>query len=497
MGFEIGRTLADLTERSERLSGKEKRALRKRERQELKLAETKKTRAGVSLKSRSSFEEIGRRGSESQDERRETFTRYPSLDLFRSSESERLRPAAATSPPPAHFPDSVAISTYDVADVGKVLPGPANAAFERALARAFATYSPAEDRALMKARAEGGADTSFAFPSTGWAGPHAAQARAVAERLEGMPSLSADEKRILTQAASFAVGPAGEPLIRGLQALKIGETLGRMPAERRAAIGELLGSAKNDFERALILKCVSPRASRLFSSSAEGDTAMAEIQSFASAIRGAPLAFLEERATVVFKGAYGLKSYSQQKGNSCVAAAIRRAMATEDPFLNWILRAEKTDSSWGSEGRTAQEFEEAILYGDKSGEYQLSHGLNPDDAAKQFLSPQTHLDYKKVKYFYRLFGDPHHSERLAQVVLAGQPVLLRSGDPEDRESNYSHCVLLLWARGEPGKREFLVADGHADWTSQSSFEHGRFSHYYGDSHPTIGVGRIAGGRPET
>ncbi|HEX4620992.1 MAG TPA: hypothetical protein VH208_05425, partial [Myxococcaceae bacterium] len=453
-----------------------------------------KKEKGVSLSDKSSFSENGFRSSKSWDAPRE-FTRYESLSLGRSSEVIPPR-AVATTPPPAHFADTISIGTFDVADVGKVLPGPGNAAFERALSRAFTSYAPSEDSALKKARAEGG-DTSFTFPSTGFAGPHVDQAKAVAERLKGMEGLSADTQRILTQGASFAVGPAGEPLIRGLQAVKIGEALRRMPAEPRQAIEGLLSAAKNDFERALILKCVSPRASRLFSPE-EAEGAFAELRTFANAIRGAPVKFLEERSTVVFTGGFSgsLKSYSQQRGNSCVAASIRRAMATEDPFLNWILRAEKGNSTWGSEGRTANEFEESILYGDKSGELDRSHGLNPDDAAKQFLSPKTHLDYQKVKYYYRLWGDPHHSERLAQAVLAGQPVLLRRGDSEDRESNYSHCQLLLWARGEPGKREFLVADGYADWQSQSSFESGGFSHYYGHSHPTIGVGRSPSGRPE-
>ncbi len=123
-------------------------------------------------------------------------------------------------------------------------------------------------------------------------------------------------------------------------------------------------------------------------------------------------------------------------------------------------------------------------------------GIDPDVAGNTFVSQRTHLDYNRVKYRYRLEGDPHHAERLAQVIEAGQPVLLRRGDPEDMPYNYSHCLSALDVRGEPGRREFLVADsmpGSARWISEEEFD---FSYFFGHSYPTLGVGRRAAGRPE-
>jgi hypothetical protein len=132
---------------------------------------------------------------------------------------------------------------------------------------------------------------------------------------------------------------------------------------------------------------------------------------------------------------------------------------------------------------------------------QRPKGIAPDQAAALFLSPVTHLDYNRVKYYYRLSADPHHTERLAQIVEAGQVVLLRKGNPEDLPEDYSHALAILAVRGQPGRREFLIADstpGEARWMTQAEFnsQYAAMSYYFGDSHPATGIGRAARGRPE-
>jgi hypothetical protein len=135
------------------------------------------------------------------------------------------------------------------------------------------------------------------------------------------------------------------------------------------------------------------------------------------------------------------------------------------------------------------------------GSIQSPAGVAPDHGGNTYLSPYTHLDYNRVKYLYRLEGDPFHSERLAQVIGAGQKVLLRRGDPEDLPENYSHCITAYSVRGEPGSRSFYIvdsADGTGRWITQAEFESAasRISYFFGDSSPTPGVGRKARGRPE-
>ena len=131
---------------------------------------------------------------------------------------------------------------------------------------------------------------------------------------------------------------------------------------------------------------------------------------------------------------------------------------------------------------------------------QQPRGIGPEYAAKLFLSPKTHLGYNRVKFLYRLEDDAHHSERIAQAVLAGQPVLLRRGDPEDLPENYSHALSVLQVRGPVGKREFLIPDsnpGTAEWFSQERFESpdSKMSYFFGESTPRLGVGRKSQGRP--
>jgi hypothetical protein len=83
---------------------------------------------------------------------------------------------------------------------------------------------------------------------------------------------------------------------------------------------------------------------------------------------------------------------------------------------------------------------------------------------------------------------------------SGQAVLIRRGNPEDLETDYSHCITTLLARGKPGKREFLILDTYtakARWVSQEELESrgAKISYYFGQSYPTRGVGRLAKGRP--
>ncbi|HEX4620174.1 MAG TPA: hypothetical protein VH208_01290, partial [Myxococcaceae bacterium] len=71
---------------------------------------------------------------------------------------------------------------------------------------------------------------------------------------------------------------------------------------------------------------------------------------------------------------------------------------------------------------------------------------------------------------------------------------------EDLETDYSHCITALLARGKPGHREFLIPDtwtGTARWVPQKDFEsrRARISYYFGHSFPVRGVGRLAKGRP--
>jgi hypothetical protein len=77
-------------------------------------------------------------------------------------------------------------------------------------------------------------------------------------------------------------------------------------------------------------------------------------------------------------------------------------------------------------------------------------------------------------------------------------VPLRRGDPEDLPSNYSHAITAYGVRGTKGDRQFYVVDGSGKWMSQADFEaeYSRISYFFGDSHPQLGVGRKAEGRPE-
>ena len=132
---------------------------------------------------------------------------------------------------------------------------------------------------------------------------------------------------------------------------------------------------------------------------------------------------------------------------------------------------------------------------------QKPKGVAPDHIANIFLKPKTQLDYNRVKYLYRLEGDPSHGARLAQVIEAGQPVLLRRGDPEDLPTNYSHCLTAMGVRGAPKTREILIPDtftGRAEWLTQEQFddENSQMSYFFGQSSPKLGVGRAATGRPE-
>jgi hypothetical protein len=156
---------------------------------------------------------------------------------------------------------------------------------------------------------------------------------------------------------------------------------------------------------------------------------------------------------------------------------------------------DKVKATWGTAPFTVGQ----ILEWGQAG-LQQPRGIGPEYAAKLFLSPKTHLGYNRVKFLYRLPGDAQHSERLAQVLNAGQPVLIRRGNPEDLETDYSHCITALLARGKPGQREFLIPDtwtGTARWVPQKDFEsrRARISYYFGHSFPVRGVGRLAKGRP--
>ena len=133
---------------------------------------------------------------------------------------------------------------------------------------------------------------------------------------------------------------------------------------------------------------------------------------------------------------------------------------------------------------------------------QRPKGVAPDHIANIFLKPKTQLDYNRVKYLYRLEGDPSHGARLAQVIEAGQPVLLRRGDPEDLPANYSHCLTAMCVRpGADGTRDILIPDtfkGRAKWLTQKEFDDqkSQMSYFFGHSFPQLGVGRAATGRPE-
>jgi hypothetical protein len=140
------------------------------------------------------------------------------------------------------------------------------------------------------------------------------------------------------------------------------------------------------------------------------------------------------------------------------------------------------------------------------------NGVDPDQIGNTFVTPFTLTNYERVKYYFRLKGDPHHTERLAQVLESGQDVFIRLGDPEDLPENYSHCVILADVQGSPGSRQFLKidpADGSADWVSEwwlnarrgegSGYMAGpktTVSYYFGESSPERGVGERALGRPE-
>ncbi len=132
---------------------------------------------------------------------------------------------------------------------------------------------------------------------------------------------------------------------------------------------------------------------------------------------------------------------------------------------------------------------------------QQPKGTAPDHMGGLFLRSKTHVDYNRVKYLYRLEADPAHTDRFAQVIDAGQPTLLRRGDPEDLPHNYSHCLTAYATRGQGAAREFLVLDpmhGAGRWVSTAEFNSpfSGMSYFFGHSHPKLGVGRAAQGRPE-
>ncbi len=164
------------------------------------------------------------------------------------------------------------------------------------------------------------------------------------------------------------------------------------------------------------------------------------------------------------------------------------------PKAQSVLERLKASGAGELDGRQLLELGQSNL--------QRPKGVAPDHIANIFLKPKTQLDYNRVKYLYRLEGDPSHGARLAQVIEAGQPVLLRKGDPEDLPENYSHCLTAMCVRpSADGTRDILVPDtfkGRARWLTQKQFddENSQMSYFFGHSFPKLGVGKAATGRPE-
>jgi hypothetical protein len=261
----------------------------------------------------------------------------------------------------------------------------------------------------------------------------------------------------------------------------------------------------------VLLKALAARRLRL--TTAEAPAAMAELVRFAAIIRGVAPGVLVHRASVVLprEGTEGLAggSLTQKTSNSCAGTTALIAIGEADPFVAWVLHADGKLDGWaGGDQSVAARLQRAIITSDKR-VYASTYcgwggggGTDPDHVSSRFATPFTGLRYERVKYFYRLEADADHTERLAQIVEAGQDVPLRLGDPEDQPSNYSHAVIITDVRGEPGQREFMILDpmrGEPEWTPQSRINEGKWrtvSYYFGESSPVRGVGRAASGRPE-
>ncbi len=508
--------------------------------------------------------------------------------------------------------DSLSVQAFEPSTkLLKTVAGGPTSRFDDVLAGAFASYREADDVVLQAARKAQVRPSTAAFAKlTAAAITEDPMLNAVSTRLEAMP-LTEKHKSLLTGGVAYRFGPAQEPLVRPIQAVIAADTLSRMPATAKARVQAMLDGSENDIERALILKSLGPRRNQLLAAGPEAGKALQEVENYAGIIRGAPTALLLERTTILGTNEYGeLISLQQQHHNACVASSSLGCMATADPFIAWVLKADGPINGLRVNGLAAR-LERAILTSDVTGErgehwdipasfgnvrkdvravldageqkagltredrlavlrllkpskrldalglangaidtpaefrlfqkiladfpknfpqaqavidrlkasgageldgrqllelgqsnLQDPKGVAPDHIANIFLKPKTQLDYNRVKYLYRLEADPSHGARLAQVVEAGQPVLLRRGDPEDVPENYSHCLTALCVRtGAAGTREVLIPDtyhGRAKWFSQAQFDSQRaqMSYFFGQSSPKLGVGRAATGRPE-
>jgi hypothetical protein len=543
----------------------------------------------------------------------------------------RLRPdsfqpgTAAPKGAKLSFVDSLSVETYRPAARIRPTAEAKTTRFDWTVRQALAAYAPEGDAGFQAALGSDRGARSAALPAVGDARVHQALQQF---------HIPAAHRALLARAAAMMVGPAQEPLLRPVQAMAVAETLQQLRPETAGQINHLLGRASDELERAVLLKMVSPRAADLLSNhSVIRARALSEMESFAQTLRRAPRSLILERSSILTKGEDGsIRTLRQQHDNTCVAASVLECLASTDPFLLWVLKADGpvhqrrptglaarlerailtsnisgqslaplAESLVKASGRTPEEarrmleqrgetwdlpqqppvdvpgqvqawldakvinkgdaqallklwapktlmksmgmpdfqintreqyrqFQSVVRNADRAfpaaaralekvkasggaapftagqvlewgqAGLQQPRGIGPEYAAKLFLSPKTHLGYNRVKFLFRLPGDENHSERLAQILTSGQQVLIRRGNPEDLETDYSHCIAALLARGKPGHREFLIADtwtAQARWVSQEELEsrRARISYYFGQSYPVRGVGRLAKGRP--
>ncbi len=225
------------------------------------------------------------------------FDHVASLSVQPSREARRAQLIAEVGPRPASFDDSIAIHSFKP----KLRLGSSSktAVFDRALSEAIAGYRPEQDLGLQRAGGASLETRGVTLASLPGAGRYPVRASAVASRIAGV-NLSEHLRALLMQAAGSAAGPAGEPLLRPVQALASAIVLSAARAPVKAHLERTLAAAQNEVEQALIIKSIGARAARLMTNDEHNNAAaLGEIDAFSTMIRGAPVSLVLDRSSML------------------------------------------------------------------------------------------------------------------------------------------------------------------------------------------------------
>ncbi len=270
---------------------------------------------------------------------------------------------------------------------------------------------------------------------------------------------------------------ASEGVLTVSSAVSAAKTVAALPPSGRAVLSRLtskVGRADPLMERALIYKAVSARSAQLGSRDpAVVNAALAEVSTFATAIRGTGTVELMRRTSVIDLNSDGVPEGLQQRfWMSCVTTAFQIVKAEADPIYAWKLNSEQLaalDDPNGAIGAEQQRWLEAgggVAV--PRATLDCGVGMWPERTIDQVLSQTAGVHYTRHDM---------NSPQTRQVAFDQIAGLLEQGFdvPMVAGPTPNHCMVFTDVREGVTGRRFLLQDpwtGQSRWMSQAAMVEG-------------------------